>query len=79
MNRPESATLSRARQAVREAERAEHWAIKSLAAHWGVSRSTVARLVACGALKAHRVGRVWRVAPEEIQRYEQRLADAQRL
>lgn len=51
-------------------ERGEHWTIRALARHWGVSKATVWKLITCGQLNAHRVGRVWRISPEEVSRYE---------
>jgi excisionase family DNA binding protein len=37
------------------------WSIKGLADDWDVSQQTVRRLIKSGKLKAHRVGRQWRI------------------
>lgn len=61
---------TRAREVVAESHHAEHLAVRDLARHWRVSPATVRKLIRCQHLRAHRVGRVLRVAPEEIARYE---------
>jgi excisionase family DNA binding protein len=49
---------------------APHLTVAELAKHWRVSAKLVRKLIACGGLKAHRVGVVVRIAPEEIDRFE---------
>jgi excisionase family DNA binding protein len=59
-----------ARRVVADARHEEHLAVTELARHWHVSRRQVLKLIDCGQLHAHRVGRLLRIAPEEINRYE---------
>ena len=50
--------------------RAEHFTVAMLSRHWRVDQRTIRKLIRCRQLRAHRVGRVWRVSPEEVERYE---------
>lgn len=43
--------------------------IREVAEFFGVSEKTVRRLIETGQLGAHRLGRQWRIAPEEIERF----------
>jgi excisionase family DNA binding protein len=43
--------------------------IRQAAQFFGVSEKTVSRWIASGALHAHKRGRQWRIAPEEIERF----------
>jgi excisionase family DNA binding protein len=48
----------------------KHWSVTNLAQHWNVRPATVRKLIRCGSLRAHRVGRSLRICPEEVERYE---------
>lgn len=63
--------IDQARTLLARAAGEEHRSVAALASHWGVSHKTVLKLIAAKVLRAHRVGRVWRIAPKEIRRYEQ--------
>jgi excisionase family DNA binding protein len=43
--------------------------IRQAAAFFGVSEKTVRRRIAAGHLRAHLIGRQWRIAPEEVERF----------
>ena len=43
--------------------------IKEVAAFFRVSEKTVRRWIAAGQLVAHKLGRQWRIAPDEIERF----------
>jgi excisionase family DNA binding protein len=43
--------------------------IKEAAAYFRVSEKTVRRWIAAGVLVAHKLGRQWRIAPDEIERF----------
>ena len=43
--------------------------IRELAKFFGVSEKTVRRWIESGQLEAHQLGRQWRIAPEEIERF----------
>ncbi len=43
--------------------------ISEVAAYFQVSKKTVRRWIASESLHAHQLGRQWRVAPEEIERF----------
>jgi excisionase family DNA binding protein len=43
--------------------------IPEVAEIFQVSTKTVRRAIAAGELRAHRVGRQWRIAPREVLRY----------
>ena len=47
--------------------------IRSAAAHFGISTSTMRRLVASGAISHLRVGKVIRFLPEHITAYERKI------
>jgi excisionase family DNA binding protein len=42
---------------------------RQAAEFFGVSEKTVGRWIASGELHAHRLGRQWRIAPEEVERF----------
>jgi excisionase family DNA binding protein len=42
---------------------------RQAAEFFGVSEKTVSRWIASGELHAHRLGRQWRIAPEEVERF----------
>ncbi len=42
---------------------------RQAAAFFGVSEKTIGRWISSGDLRAHRLGRQWRIAPEEIERF----------
>jgi len=52
--------------------------LQETAKRLGVSRVTVYRLVRKGQLRAHRVGKAWRVAEEAIAEYLQRTSNVPR-
>jgi excisionase family DNA binding protein len=43
--------------------------IKEAAEFFSVSEKTVRRWIATGQLAAHRLGRQWRITPDEIERF----------
>lgn len=43
--------------------------IRGVAEFFGVSVKTVRRWIESGELKAHQLGRQWRIAPEDIERF----------
>jgi excisionase family DNA binding protein len=43
--------------------------IKEVAAFFRVSEKTVRRWIAAGQLVAHKLGRQWRISPDEIERF----------
>ena len=43
--------------------------IREAAEFFGVSEKTVRRWIESGQLEAHQLGRQWRIAPEEIERF----------
>jgi len=47
---------------------AQYWSIAQLARALRVSYSTVMRLVRRGYIRAIRIGRLWRISDEEVQR-----------
>lgn len=49
--------------------------VEALAAHWGVHHITVRRMIRDGKLSAFRVGRLLRVAIDEVRSYEERAAN----
>ena len=54
----------------RQSERAGRLlSIKDVAAFFRVSEKTVRRWIAAGLLIAHKLGRQWRIAPDEIERF----------
>jgi excisionase family DNA binding protein len=38
----------------------------------GVHPKTVRRLIASGKLRAHRIGRQWRISPAELERFHRK-------
>jgi excisionase family DNA binding protein len=48
----------------------KHLSAEEVAAHWNVGEELVRKLLKCGSLKGHKIGRLVRVSPEEIARYE---------
>jgi excisionase family DNA binding protein len=49
--------------------RARMMSIREVAEFFGVSQKTVRRWIESGQLGAHRLGRQWRIAIEEIERF----------
>jgi len=47
---------------------AQYWSIAQLARALGVSYATVRRLVRRGYIRAIRIGHLWRIPDEEVQR-----------
>ena len=57
----------------------ESYRIDELALRWAVSPRTIYRLIESRALKAFRVGTSWRINRDELLRYEERQAEAQKV
>jgi excisionase family DNA binding protein len=56
-------------QVADRSRRSRMMSIRELAEFFGVSEKTVRRWIESGQLEAHRLGRQWRIAPEEIERF----------
>ena len=56
-------------QTADRSRRSRMMSIREVAEFFGVSQKTVRRWIESGQLEAHQLGRQWRIAPEEIERF----------
>ena len=56
-------------QVADRSRRSRMMSIREVAEFFGVSEKTVRRWIQSGQLEAHQLGRQWRIAPEEIERF----------